>query len=164
VKYLGYGGGLAATFLLGTMTPTAQKTDDNEISRQTSVDHEGSAGLRVYPLLDYPITLLSGVDWTWSPWVEVVPADTIEIDFEIVGIYLKGNDIEGIIELGVGNLGDERTILQLPSTYTAGTTGFSGPIFFPSIKLSARSRVVGRYTVGYGTQKRSKLRLIYREL
>ena len=164
IKLSAIGVGLASAFGLGAET-SALSRQPGTVQVNSRTESGAQTALRTYPYLDVSIELASGVGWAWSPWKEIVPAGAIQNDFEIDGIYFSGNDVDGAIELAVGDPGSERTFAQLPSRYTAGTIGASGLIFFPwGTRVPARSRVVARYTVGSSTEVYSRLRILYREV
>jgi len=84
-----------------------------------------TSDIKCYPLAASGPTIGSGASaWTFGSWVEVVPANTITVDFSLLAVICfidpaAAIDVrhEGLLEIGIGAAGSEVTIVQVPFSY-----------------------------------------------
>ena len=129
--------------------------------------------IKVYPLLANSVLLTAAAGgWTFSNWVEIVPANTITSDCLVLGILLSqlvgGGSIEYICQLGKGGAGAETAIASFPMGVIATSNvgfGITLPSFLPiGILLPANTRIAARLANDLSTGYSMEVKLIYVEL
>ena len=115
-----------------------------------------TAEVKAYPLAAAgPTVLTAATVWGFGAWVEVMPADTVAVDFELAAVVsliepvaLLGTRLEGLLEVGIGASGSETTIVQLPFDWYYGTAaGHCMEQYIPLTpprKIPANSRIALR--------------------
>ena len=108
------------------------------------VDKDATPVYKVYPETATHVLLPgSTVNWTWTGWVEIVPANTITETFWLVGVTWEAQtaNYANTTEIGIGATGSEVGKFEV-SSYKSGverTVFLSTPI-----KVAANTRVAGR--------------------
>ena len=109
-----------------------------------------------YPLAASGPTVASpATAWTWGSWVEIVPGNTMTVDFVIthfVALEFPTAAVDTrhqtVFQLGVGAAGSEVAIISIPVTWLIDSAvGHLAPWIFPlptPRKITANSRVAIR--------------------
>lgn len=112
--------------------------------------------VKCYPLASSGPTIASGATaWAFGSWVEVVPVNTITVDFMLYAVVCfiaptAAIDVrhEGLLEVGIGASESEVTIVQIPFDYfidtAAGHCMEQLISLMPPLKVPANSRVALR--------------------
>ena len=126
------------------------KNDDHDGNSIRAVSHiineHTHNSMMIFPLLDNPITLTkaSGV-WAAMPTpVEIIPADTVNIDFDIHWVHVNNISANGnyIIEIYKGDAGSEILIGTVAVSRTAaqsqeGAVPIQTPLHNENERISA---------------------------
>jgi len=118
-----------------------------------------TAEIKCYPLASEGPTVVGGMSWGFGAWVQVVPANIINVDFMLLGItcFIDPTEtiddcLESLLEVGVGAAGSESTIVQIPFTWfidsAAGHCMEQVIPIMPPRKIPANSRVAIRIASG----------------
>lgn len=111
-----------------------------------------------YPLAASGPTCASpATAWTWGTWVELVPINTITVDFVITHLVALEDPVaaldtrhQTVFQLGIGTAGSEVVIASIAVTWLIDSAaGHLAPWSFPlpvPRKVAANSRVAIRCT------------------
>lgn len=108
------------------------------------VDKDAAPVYKVYPETATHVNLPgSTVNWEWTGWVEIMPANTITETFWIVGALfsIETANYANTTQIGIGAAGNESGIFEASSFKYGEQIAFILPT---PIKVAANTRVVGR--------------------
>lgn len=124
--------------------------------------------VKVYPSLAAGVTIVSGVAFAWSAWVEIIPVNTITRDSLILEATYRSDDIRlGFAQIGVGGAGSEVPRFEWPVQlrWTAGEYVSRRILIIPHVKVLANQRIAVRAaSIGGGAVTLTALRLKYVEM
>lgn len=104
----------------------------------------------VYPSLADGVSLVSGASaWGEGSWTEVIPVDTVNVVFRVLGLVVESTDYDGVFEiaLGTGEPGSEEELCRKRFSLGKFATGkymLGNEIDIKSELLEPGSRIVAK--------------------